>query len=93
MFFRSHLVIYYLLTSVPTAIASPVPPRDKHNNLLVVLTDQQRYDTLRFVQEERGVPEKARIRTPNLDRIAREGGKSRSGQFNSACMHACIHDH
>ena len=86
MFFRSHLVLYYLLSSVATAIASlresPVPPQGKHNNLLVILTDQQRYDTLRFVQEERGVPEKARIRTPNLDRIAREGGTSRSGQFN-----------
>ena len=66
---------------------SPPSSQDKHNNLLVILTDQQRYDTLRFVQEERGVPEKARIRTPNLDRIAREGGKSRSGQFHSACMY------
>ena len=79
MFFRSHLVLYYLLSSVATAIASlrksPVPPQGKHTNLLVILTDQQRYDTLRFVQEERGVPEKARIRTPNLDRIAREGGE------------------
>ena len=76
-------------TPSPSIQEPPSPPssQKKDNNLLVILTDQQRYDTLRFVQEERGVPEKARIRTPNLDRIAREGGTSRSGQFNFACVH------
>ena len=63
-------------TPSPSIQEPPSPPTlHKQNNLMVILTDQQRYDTLRFVQEERGVPEKARIRTPNLDRIAREGGE------------------
>jgi arylsulfatase A-like enzyme len=56
-----------------------------NNNLLVILTDQQRYDTIRMVQEERGVPEHARIHTPNLDRIAREGA-----YFRNAYTHCAV---
>jgi arylsulfatase A-like enzyme len=44
-----------------------------HANLLVILTDQQRFDTIRKVQEELGFPSKSRIRTPNLDRLIAQG--------------------
>ena len=57
----------------------------QRNNLIVILTDQQRYDTIRLVQEERGLPERSRIRTPNLDRIAREGA-----YFRNAYTHCAV---
>ena len=54
-------------------------------NLVVVLTDQQRWNTIRLVQEEIGVPEKARINTPNLDRIASQGA-----YFRNAYTHCAV---
>ena len=60
---------------LPTHSDQPSSSLSQKNNLIVIVTDQQRYDTLQFVQEEKGVAERARIRTPSLDRIAREGGK------------------
>ena len=59
----------------PTYSDQPSSSPSQKNNIIVILTDQQRYDTLQFVQEEKGVTERARIRTPSLNRIAREGGK------------------
>ena len=57
----------------------------KGNNLIFILTDQQRYDAMQFVQEERGWPERSRISTPNLDRIAREGA-----YFRNAYTHCAV---
>ncbi len=41
----------------------------KHHNLLVIMTDQQRYDAMGAVQKRMGIPERSRVRTPNLDRL------------------------
>lgn len=59
--------------------------KNKYSNLIVVLTDQQRWNTIRLVQEELGIPEKSRIQTPNLDRIAREGA-----YFRNAYTHCAV---
>jgi len=45
-----------------------------HPNVLFLMTDQQRFDAIRFVQES--LPrysDKARIQTPNLDRLLKDG--------------------
>ena len=43
-------------------------------NILFIMTDQQRYDAIRRVQDELSSYDgKLKIRTPNLDRLSREG--------------------
>jgi len=73
------------LCSILLSKCSAENQNDNRNNLIVVLTDQQRWNTLRLVQEELGVPEKARINTPNLDRIARQGA-----YFRNAYTHCAV---
>lgn len=61
--------------------------RQKRPNILLVLTDDQRYDTLSVVQAELG--EKGRFPwtdTPNMDRLARDGVRFRNAfVVNSIC--------
>mmetsp|Transcript_11183 Transcript_11183/g.23556 ORF Transcript_11183/g.23556 Transcript_11183/m.23556 type:complete len:858 (-) Transcript_11183:609-3182(-) len=76
-----------LLVAYFAALATTISANagERRNNLIVILTDQQRYDTIRFVQEERGLPEQSRIKTPNLDRIAKEGA-----YFRNAYTHCAV---
>lgn len=47
---------------------------NKKPNLLLIVTDQQRYDTLGIVQRNmKAYKSKVRVRTPNLDRLAEMG--------------------
>jgi len=68
------------------AISSSCAAEQKPNFLLVI-TDDQRYDSLSVVQAEQG--EKGRfpwVQTPNLDRLAREGVRFRNAfVVNSLC--------
>ena len=56
-------------------------------NILIMITDDQRYDALSVVQEEQG--ERARFpwfKTPNMDRLAAEGVRFRNAfVVNSLC--------
>ena len=73
--------IAVLSTLVLFARANAAPPPDPTNrpNILFVFTDDQRWDTIRVL----GNPE---IRTPNLDRLARQGFR-----FNNAyCMGSMV---
>ena len=81
-----HVMMSLLLIAsfVTTLTILPIAPA-MSNNLIVILTDQQRYDTIRMVQEERGWPEHSLINTPNLDRIAREGA-----YFRNAYTHCAV---
>jgi predicted AlkP superfamily pyrophosphatase or phosphodiesterase len=48
--------------------------QQQRTNLLMIISDQFRYDAIRFVQDL--MPEydgKLKVRTPNLDRLARQG--------------------
>ena len=48
-------------------------------NILFIMTDQQRYDSIRRVQNELSAYKgKLKIRTPNLDRLSREGAYVRT---------------
>lgn len=76
------LLVAYFAVLAATASANT---GERRNNLIVILTDQQRYDTIRIVQEERGLPEQSRIKTPNLDRIAKEGA-----YFRNAYTHCAV---
>lgn len=82
MKFTVSLLVAYLAVLAITATANT---GERRNNLIVILTDQQRYDTIRLVQEERGLPEQSRIKTPNLDRIAKEGA-----YFRNAYTHCAV---
>lgn len=80
----SVLAIIFALAghSVPASAQEPSPAR---LNLLVILADQQRFDTIGAVQAERGVPERSRVRTPNLDRLLGEGA-----YFQNAYTHFSV---
>jgi Sulfatase len=53
--------------------ATPSDPQLRHNLVMIVL-DQLRFDTLGFIQDQMQPYEgKLRIRTPNIDRLARSG--------------------
>lgn len=71
-----------------TALAATgsAAPQDRPN-ILLVITDDQRYDTLSVVQAEQG--EKGRfpwIETPNMDRLAKDGVRFRNAfVVNSVC--------
>ena len=62
--------------------APPEPP-----NFLFIVTDDQRYDAMSVVQKEQG--DKGRFpwfKTPNMDRLAREGVRFRNAfVVNSLC--------
>jgi hypothetical protein len=68
--------------SVPRAAEAAAPPGstgDRRPNLLLILTDDQRWDALGVVQREQG--DRARFpwfATPHLDRLAGEGGVTAS---------------
>jgi Sulfatase len=65
---------------IPSVSPSPhsaptlTPSTSKQHNLVFVVSDQIRFDALRFVQD--GLPQysgKLKINTPNIDRLARMG--------------------
>jgi hypothetical protein len=59
--------------------------QEQKPNLLFILTDQQRFDTLSFIQDE--MPEfngKLKINTPNIDRLAARGAYFRNTYCQSA---------
>jgi arylsulfatase A-like enzyme len=63
--------------SLATALQAAAPAR--RPNILVIVTDDQRYDALGVVQREQG--DRARFpffQTPNLDRLATEGARFRN---------------
>jgi arylsulfatase A-like enzyme len=63
----------------PKNAAKKTAPRTgKRPNLVFILTDQQRFDSIGRVQSELNVPEKSRIRTPNLDRLSTDGAYFRN---------------
>lgn len=72
------------LAALCGAALASVPERP---NILLVITDDQRHDTLSVVQAEQG--EKGRFpwtETPNMDRLAREGVRFRNAfVVNSVC--------
>ena len=80
---RSHLAMAALAAIAATGSAAP----QDRPNILLVITDDQRYDTLSVVQAEQS--EKGRFpwtETPNLDRLARDGVRFRNAfVVNSVC--------
>ena len=79
----------YVYSVLPLLIAEPVRKRLQPQevsveagglpNFLFIYTDDERYDCLGAVQEEQG--ERARfpwLKTPNLDRLAKEGVRFRN---------------
>lgn len=54
-------------------------------NLVFILTDQHRFDAIGREQQEANIPKQSRIRTPNLDRLSREGA-----YFRAAYTHCPI---
>src|SRR3954454_9018798 len=75
------LVVLFILSSVVCAAEARRP------NFILIVTDDQRYDAMSVVQAEQG--EHGRFpwfKTPNMDRIAREGMRFRN-EFvvNSLC--------
>ncbi len=81
---RSHATrlsaVLWLLLSGATfsavAIAQRTTPAAKRPNILVILTDDQRWDALGVVQREMGNDALFPwLRTPNLDRLAAEGAR------------------
>src|SRR5690349_11728947 len=75
----------FAFCSAAAAAAAQAP--QKRRNFLFMYTDDQRWDAMGCVQKEQG--EKARfpwLRTPNMDRIAREGVRFRNAfVVNSLC--------
>ncbi|KAG7354075.1 sulfatase [Nitzschia inconspicua] len=58
---------------------------DKRPNILLIMTDQQRFDTIRFVQDELSHYDGAfKIDTPNLDRLLQEGAYFRNAYCQCA---------
>jgi len=57
----------------------------EHPNLLLILTDQQRFDALGRAQTDLEVPSKGQVRTPHMDRLAHEGA-----YFQNAYTHCAI---
>lgn len=53
-------------------------------NLLFIVADQVRFDAIGRAQESLGMAAKNRIRTPNLDRISKEGAWFRNAYTNCA---------
>lgn len=80
---RLLLALAFLATAL-TAFAADPPTRP---NILLVYTDDQRFDAMSVVQKEQG--EKGRwpwLQTPNMDRLAREGARFRNAfVVNSLC--------
>lgn len=72
---HTHLAMAALAAITATGSAAP----SGRPNILLVITDDQRHDTLSVVQAEQG--EKGRFpwtETPNMDRLAREGVRFRN---------------
>ena len=71
-----HLTIALLPLTLALTIASAAPSGAPRPNVLVILTDDQRWDALGVVQREQG--ERALFpwfQTPHLDRLAAEGAR------------------
>lgn len=61
------------------------PTDSEKPNILFIMADQQRFDALRRAQDELSVYQgKLKIRTPNLDRLSREGVYFRNAYTNCA---------
>lgn len=77
-------VLQHLL--LPLGILSqPQGDTPRRPNLLFILTDQQTFDAFGLAQEDFGVPERSRVQTPNMDRIAKEGA-----YFRNAYTHCAV---
>jgi len=64
----------FLVPAIAAATAAPRPP-----NIIVIVTDDQRYDALGVVQREQGAQARFPFfETPNLDRLATEGARFRN---------------
>lgn len=78
------LIFSLLLALGVSAFAADAPKRP---NILLVYTDDQRFDAMGVVQKDQG--EKGRwpwIQTPNMDRLAKEGARFRNAfVVNSLC--------
>ena len=82
-----HFVAFVVLAVLGTAFAveGAKEQQERKLNLLMIMTDQQRFNTLGRVQEDLGIPEQSRIRTPNLDRLSLEGA-----YFQNAYSHCAV---
>lgn len=78
------LIFPLLLALCVSTFAADIPKRP---NILLVYTDDQRFDAMGVVQKDQG--EKGRwpwIQTPNMDRLAKEGARFRNAfVVNSLC--------
>lgn len=61
----SGLSLMLLVPAVQADAAKPAPVQARRPNIIFILNDDQRYDAMGFLNPE--------LRTPNMDRIAREG--------------------
>jgi len=71
---RRGVVVIAVLSLVNLLPVFGQPTNSEKPNVLFIMTDQQRFDALRIVQDEMSQYEgKLKIRTPNLDRLSQEG--------------------
>lgn len=81
------LLLCCLGAGTAAMLVSPAVVAAERPNILIMITDDQRYDALSVVQKEQG--ERARFpwfQTPNLDRLAAEGVRFRNAfVVNSLC--------
>ena len=68
-----------VVAGLASLLAQPDPSTPRRPNVLVILTDDQRWDALGVVQQEQG-PDALFpwLETPHLDRLAREGARFRN---------------
>lgn len=69
------LCFFLILLSLAICQTQGGDPKTLKPNILFIVTHQQRYDSIRRVQDELSFfyNGKLKIRTPNLDRLSREG--------------------
>lgn len=69
------LCFFLILLSLAICQTQGGDAKTLKQNILFIVTDQQRYDSIRRVQDELSFfcNGKLKIRTPNLDRLSREG--------------------
>src|ERR1700743_1169781 len=76
--------LWLFSSHLSSVLADDAPPRP---NFLFIYTDDQRFDQMSCIQQEMG--DKARFpwfKTPNMDRLAREGARFRNAfVINSLC--------
>ena len=72
----------WLLPAIP--LLHGLLPAQEKPNLLFIVADQFRFDAIGRAQESSGIAARSRIRTPNLDRISKEGAWFRNAYTNCA---------